>query len=174
MSPEPAPMQNERIVVLGKVRTAVGLAGWVKIQSHTQPPENILNFRTWQVCRAGAWMPMDVAERRAAGAEVQVRMEGCANRDAAELLRGLEVGVFRHELPAPEPGQYYLDDLLGFEVLASSGGRLGRLDHFLDTPAHPLMVIAGEAQTLVPMVKERVLGIDFDRRSITVDWELGW
>src|SRR5882672_8216124 len=95
----PSPVQpGERIVVLGKVRGPVGLTGWIKVQSHTQPPKNILSYRTWQVMKAGAWTPVTIAEGRAHGDSVQARVEGCQDRSAAELLHGAEIGVFRHEL----------------------------------------------------------------------------
>lgn len=168
------PAPPERIVVLGRVRGPVGLGGWVKVQSHTQPPENILAYRTWQIKVSGVWRPMTVAEGRGTHAMVQARMEGHVDRNAAEVLHGADIGVFRHELPEPVPGQYYLDDLLGLEVLTPAGEQLGRLDHFVDTPAHPLMVIQGKRQHLVPMVKERIVSVDFAKASMTVDWGLDW
>jgi 16S rRNA processing protein RimM len=165
---------GERIVVLGKFGAAVGLQGWIKIQSFTDPPENILAYRTWQIGKAGEWRPMKVAEGRGNGTVVQARIESCQGRAAAEQLRNLEIGVFRRELPDPAPGQYYLDDLLGLEALTPAGEVLGRLDHYLEMPAHPVMVIKGKQQHLVPMVKERILSVDFAKGSMTVDWGLDW
>lgn len=165
---------GERIVVLGKFGAAIGLAGWIRVQSYTDPPENILAYRTWQLRKGQEWRPIQVAERRGNGTVVQVRMEDCRDRAAAEQLRNLEIGVFRHELPQPAPGQYYLDDLLGMEVSTPAGEVLGRLDHYLEMPAHPIMVIKGTRQHLVPMVKERILSVDFAKGSITVDWGLDW
>lgn len=165
---------GERIVVLGKFGAAVGLAGWIKVQSYTDPPRNILAYRPWQLRRDGEWRPMTVAESRGSGTVVQVRMEDCGDRAAAEQLRNLEIGVFRRELPQTGPGRYYLDDLAGLEVLTPAGEVLGRLDHFLEMPAHPVMVIRGKRQHLVPMVKERILSVDFAKGSMTVDWGLDW
>lgn len=165
---------GERIVVLGKFGAAVGLTGWIKVQSYTDPPENILAYRTWQLRTGGDWRPMAVAESRGNGTVIQVRMQDCRDRAAAEGLRNLEIGVFRHELPEPAAGQYYLDDLLGLEAVTPAGEVLGRLDHYLHMPAHPVMVLKGRRQHLVPMVKERILSVDFAKGSMTVDWGLDW
>src|SRR5690348_18372710 len=113
-----------RVVVLGRVRTAVGLAGWVKVESYTDPPNNILKYRTWQLSSGTglrSWRAMKWAQQRWSGSELQVQMEGVTERNGAELLRNMEIGVMRGELPPPSPGEYYWDDLLGLTALNLEG-----------------------------------------------------
>lgn len=171
---------NERRVVLGKIRSAVGLAGWVKAESFTEPADNILRYRTWQLRTPTGWRPLRLQSSRWSGRELQVQFEGIADRDAAELLRNTEVSVFRHEMPPPPAGEYYREDLLGLYAVTPTGERLGQLDHYVDSPAHPFMVFLdqdeqqGRIENLVPLVKGRVLSVDFAQGTMVLDWTLDW
>ena len=166
----------ERRVVLGKIRTAVGLAGWVKVETYTDPADNILRYRTWQARTPQGWRELRLKNSRWSGQGLQVQLEGVADRNAAELLRNTEVSVFRHELPQPKPGEYYWDDLLGLAATTKTGESLGRLDHFLESPAHPYMVLKAVdgREHLVPLVKGRIVSVDFAAHTMVIDWTLDW
>ena len=79
----------------------------------------------------------------------------------------------------PAPGEYYLDDLPGLEVVTLGGRSLGRVSHLVDTPAHTLMVVVsapvGEddkpGETWVPVVRQHVRAVNLDAGQVTVDWE---
>ncbi|HEX2584159.1 MAG TPA: ribosome maturation factor RimM [Steroidobacteraceae bacterium] len=173
-----------RVVVLGKVRTAVGLAGWIKVETYTDPPDNILRYRTWQLgSGTGAnrsWRAAKRSQHRWSGSELQVLMEGVTERNGAELLRNMEIGVLRRELPTPKPGEYYWDDLLGLSAQSLKGEVLGQVDHYLDSPAHPYMVLRGvddagkAAEHFVPLVKGRIKEVNFEQRTVRLDWTLDW
>jgi len=173
-----------RVVVLGKIRTAVGLAGWVKVESYTDPPDNILRYRMWQLGSGSevnrSWRALKRAQHRWSGSELQVQMEGVTERNGAELLRNMDIGVLRRELPTPKPGEYYWDDLLGLTAQNLKGEVLGRVDHYVDSPAHPYMVLRGVDQAgkatehFVPLMKGRVKEVDFNQRTVQLDWRLDW
>jgi 16S rRNA processing protein RimM len=168
------------LVVLGRIRAAVGLAGWVKVESYTDPADNILKYRTWQLFGSTGAKPMRVKNSRWSGRELQIQFEGIADRDAADLLRSTEVAVFRHEMPSPAAGEYYREDLLGLVAVNAQGESLGQLDHYLDSPAHPFMVLVDQGpqqsrvENLVPLVKGRVLSVDFEQGRMVLDWTLNW
>ncbi|MFT3807331.1 ribosome maturation factor RimM [Arenimonas sp.] len=171
---------NQRRVTLGRIRSAVGLAGWVKVETFTDPAEGILRYRSWQLQTPQGWRVLRVQNSRWSGQGLQVQFEGIADRDAAELLRNTEVAVFRHEMPSPPAGEYYWDDLLGLTAYTPQGNCLGQLDHFLDSPAHPFMVLHAKdeqqarVEHLVPLVKGRILSVDFAQGRMVLDWTLDW
>lgn len=164
---------------MGKIRSAVGLAGWVKAESFTDPADNILKYRTWQLPTSTGWRQLRLKSSRWSGRELQVQFEGVADRDAAELLRNTEVWVFRHEMPPPPPGEYYREDLLGLMAFTPQGVQLGRLDHYVNSPAHAFMVLLdrneqGKVENLVPLTKGRVKSADFEKGTMVLDWTLDW
>jgi 16S rRNA processing protein RimM len=74
LSPEPG--TPDRWVVLGKIGAAFGVQGWVRITSYTDPPENILDYETWYVQRAGQWQAVEIEDGRMTAKGVQVKLAG--------------------------------------------------------------------------------------------------
>ena len=62
---------------------------------------------------------------RAAGKGAVARIEGVADRSAAEALRGSLVEVDRSALPALRDGEYYHSDLIGLRRRTRAGKAIG-------------------------------------------------
>jgi len=80
------------------------------------------------------------------------------------------VRVDRAQLPPAGPGEVYWHDLVGLEASTPEGVPLGRVVGILDLPAHPVLVIEGERERLVPLVRERVAGVDLGAGRLILDW----
>jgi 16S rRNA processing protein RimM len=165
---------SDRIVVLGRIAGTFGVKGWVKIKSYTEPLDNILDYDVLQLGRTGQWVAIRIQEGRVTDKGVLVKLEGLESPEEARLKVGLELGVWRSEMPAPAPGEYYWSDLEGLEAFCVSGERLGRIDHFRSTPAGTVVVIRGEQEHWVPFVKDRIVKVELDVGRIVVDWSPDW
>ncbi|HEX7113516.1 MAG TPA: ribosome maturation factor RimM [Steroidobacter sp.] len=164
----------ERRVVLGRIRGAFGVKGWVKVESYTDPPANILKYPTWQVGRAGAWEALELQAGRVTGKGVLAKLASIETPEDARLRIGAEVAVLRSELPPTAPGEFYWSDLEGLEAVSASGAPLGRVDHFRSMPAGTVIVVTGEREHWVPFVKERIVKVELDAGRIVLDWEPDW
>lgn len=159
-------------VVLGRIAGPFGVQGWLKVASFTDPPEQILDFPSWRAdAPGGAARELHVIEGRPHGKAFVVRLEEIGDRDAAIALGKPELWVDRQELPALKKGEYYRGDLVGLEVVNLAGERLGRVDHFLDFPANPVMVVVGERERWLPVGPGCLLRVDAQAKRITVDWD---
>jgi 16S rRNA processing protein RimM len=159
-------------VVLGRVRGPFGVKGWLKVESFTDPPAQILDFPCWRADAPGrAARELRPAEGRAHGKGFVVRLDGIDDRDAAVALGKPELWVERGELPALGPREHYRADLVGLEVVNQEGVCLGRVDHFVDLPANAVMVVVGERERWLPVGPGRLLRVDAAKRRITVDWD---
>ena len=160
-----------RNVKLGRVLGAHGVRGWLKVQSYTDPPENLLQHRQWILADAGGGQQAgQIAEAEFDGRWLRVRLEGIADRDAAELLRGRDIEVARSALPPTAPREYYRDDLIGCRVRNREGVELGSVSHFVEAPAAPVMVVTGEREHWIPAAPRHLLRVDLERGEIEVDW----
>jgi 16S rRNA processing protein RimM len=175
MPPAPSrePGREHERVVLGRIAGPFGVRGWVKVQSFTEPPEQILGFPCWRATLpAGGSRELRPLEGRRHGRGLVARIEGIDDRDAAIALSRPELWIERRELPALPSGEYYRADLVGLEVVNQEGLRLGRVDHFLDLPANPVMVVTGEREHWVPLVPRHLRKVDLERGRVVVDWDL--
>jgi 16S rRNA processing protein RimM len=159
-------------VTLGRIAGPFGVKGWVKVKSYTEPEEGILGYRAWQVSlpRGGARVLRPLEGRRH-GRMVVARLEGVEDRDAAAALAGHEVSVPRSELPPAGERQYYWADLVGLDVVTLQGEPLGRVDHFVETPGNPVMVVTGERERWLPLVPRHLKSVDLAARRVVVDWD---
>lgn len=164
------PEGDGSVVVLGRIGAPFGLQGWVKVNSYTAPPEGIVKYPSWELVRAGHAERRKVLDWKLAGGAVAVCLEGVGSREAARALTGSEVRVERSELPPTAPGEYYWHDLMGLEAANREGVPLGRVDGVLELPAHPVLVLNGDRERLVPLVRERLVDVDLEGGRLTLDW----
>jgi 16S rRNA processing protein RimM len=159
-------------VVLGRIAGPFGVRGWVKVKSYTEPAEGILGYRNWHVSVPGAGpRKLRPVEGRLHGDFVVVRLAGIDDREAAATLVHCEISVPRGDLPPTVERQYYMADLEGLEVLTTDGHVLGRLDHFVETGANPVMVVMGERERWLPLVPSCLKEVDLAAGRIVVDWD---
>jgi 16S rRNA processing protein RimM len=164
----------ERVVVLGRIGGAFGVKGWVKVTSYTDPPENILQYDGWLIGGQGGWQPIEIEDGRITGKGVLVKLAGVETPEEARLQTGVEIGVRRSSMPAPEPGEYYWSDLEGLEALTKDGLVLGRVDHFRTTPGGTVVVVQGEREHWIPFVKDRIVKVELEAGRIVLDWGVDW
>ena len=163
---------TSRPVVLGRIVGLFGVRGWVKVFSHTDPREAVLEHKSWLLNRNDSWQSVQVAEGKRQGKSVIARLSGIDDRDAAAALVGSDIGVPRDALPDAKPGEFYWVDLEGLRVVQNDGSDLGRVDYLLATGANDVLVVKGETERLIPFVMDEiVLDVDLGNGVITVDWE---
>jgi len=167
-------------LAVGRVAGPYGVKGWVRVTSYTDPPANVFAYAPWLLRDAAGHrseQQLELLEYKVHGKGWIVKLDGIADRDAAEKLKGLEIVIDRSRLPEPGEGQYYWADLIGLEASDQAGRLLGKVDHMLETGAADVMVIVGETgqRCLVPFVNGiTVTEVDLDAGSIRVDWDADW
>ena len=102
-----------------------------------------------------------------------VRLEGCADRDAAEALRGQALLVARAVAPELEADEWWAEDLEG--LIVHDGTRtVGTVRRLLALPSCEVLEVErseGGQPLLVPLVSDAVRVVDLERRRIDVDLE---
>jgi len=166
-------MNGERKrIVIGKVGGPFGIKGWVKLLSHTEPRDKIVEYRPWQLKLADGWREWQLAEGQAHGKGVIARLEGVTDRDQAAALMGAEIAVWRDQLGETKPGQYYWADLVGLEVQLAGGRSLGRVSGLMATGSNDVLVVKGERERLIPFIQGQVIKhVDLVTGVIQVEWD---
>jgi 16S rRNA processing protein RimM len=162
--------ESSALIELGVVGAPFGVRGWVKLRSHTDPPERLLEHRQLQLGSGGVWRTFKIESSGRSGGQLTVKLNGIEDRDQAQALRGALVCVPRSELPQRDERDFYRADLVGCEVVNLAGVRLGVVQHFVETPAHALMVVRGAQEFWVPAVPQHLRRVDLQARQVIVDW----
>lgn len=118
---------------IGRIGAPHGLTGEVRVALHFSGSEALFQAESvWLVRDTGA-REYAVVGVRPHGRAVLLLLDGIADRNAAETLRGARVEVERSLLPPLAAGEYYLVDLIGAEVFAPEG----RIGEVVGIATHP-------------------------------------
>lgn len=158
------------LVALGLVTAPFGVKGWVKVRSDTDPDERLFAYDSLCLRRRGICRSLRIESTGRSGGQLTAKFAGIDDRDAAAGLAGSELCVPRAALPPEGPGEYYRTDLIGCRVVDLAGRDLGVLDHFVESPAHPLMVVRGATELWIPAVPRHLRQVDLTQRRVLVDW----
>jgi len=161
-----------KLVTLGRVNGLLGVKGWLKIYSYTDPRDSIVGFSTWVLRTGDDEQTVELEDGRKHGRTVVVKLKAIDDRDQAEALVGADIAVERDALAPCDPGEYYWTDLEGSTVVTAQGESLGRLDHLFETGGHDVMVVIGDRRRLIPFVQEKVVReVRLEQHIIVVDWD---
>jgi 16S rRNA processing protein RimM len=125
------------------------------------------------VGRGGRERRLRLFEARAMGHRMVARFHGISSREAAQELVNGELRTEAGRLPDPGPGQAYTFQLLGLRMVDLQGRELGVVKEVLRTGAHPIYVVQGAREILVPSVGPIVKQVDFESGVITVELPAG-
>jgi 16S rRNA processing protein RimM len=158
-------------IELGRIGAPWGVKGWVHIDTYTDPPEGLLEYRQW-VLRLGTGerVTRRLAEGRPHSDRLVARLEGIEDRDRAAALTGAVIEVDRAELPPTGDREYYRADLIGLKVTNLESVGLGSVGYFADTPTGPMMVVQGEREYWVLATPKHLRKVDLAAGLILVDW----
>ena len=157
-------MSSDR-VLLGVVAAPHGVRGLVRIKSFTDDPMKVAAYGPLSD-EAGKKVYRVEALSAARGA-VLARIEGVADRTAAEALRGLRLYVERNALPDAGEREWYEADLIGLAAVGRDGRDWGKVVAFHDFGAGSMMEVSGGA--MLPFTDEAVPEIDVEGGKVVID-----
>jgi 16S rRNA processing protein RimM len=159
---------------MGRILGPFGIQGWVKLRTFTETPDGLADHASWWLRTKSGWRSAVLEDFKVRPAAVSAKLEGVDDRDAAELLRGIDVAVTREDLGEAESGEFYWVDLVGLAVVNLQDEALGQVEELLRTGGSDVLVVRGERERLIPFVADYVKSVDRKAGRITVDWEAGY
>jgi len=152
-------------VLLGVVAAPHGVRGLVRIKSFTEDPMAVAAYGP--LSDESGKKEYRVEALSAARGAVLARIEGVADRTAAEALRGLRLFVERQRLPHTGEREWYEADLIGLEAVGTDGRDWGKVIAFHDFGAGSVMEVSGGV--MLPFTDEAVPEIDVAGGKVLID-----
>jgi 16S rRNA processing protein RimM len=161
-------------LVVGRVVKAHGVTGEVVVEIRTDDPD--IRFAPGsslrgRPSRGGPESRYVVESSREHSGRLLVRLDGVADRNAADALRGILFLVDSEELPPIEdPDEFYDHQLEGLRVVTTTGTAIGSVAEVLHTAAGELLSVrTEEGEVLVPFVSAIVTSISLADKTIEID-----
>lgn len=160
---------KDDLVLLGRISGAHGIRGDVKITSFTAVPEDVASYG---LLTDGKGRSFTIERLRPLkGMGVAAQLQGIADRNAAEALKGVELYVERSKLPEPDEEEWYYSDLVGLAAVNADGETVGEVVAVQDFGAGDLLEIRrpGERHTLLlPFTKASVPVVDVKAGRVVI------
>lgn len=164
-------------IVVGRITTVHGVRGWLKIQTSTEPPENIFTYTPWWISTKEGWIALEFDEYRTTAKGLMVHLVGIDDRDEARQYCQHDIQVEKSQLPPLTDGEFYWHQLEGLVVNTVNGVRLGTVNCLMETGANDVLVVKGDAlsidgeERLIPYVSPFVTAVSLEQQTIQVDWD---
>ena len=106
---------------MGRLGSAYGLKGWMKVQSFASRPEDLFDYSPWYIRRRGEeWREVRVEEHAEHGSGFIAKLCGCSSPEEAKALTGKDSLVV---VDTSRPEQTQVPELL------TAGARVVVIDH---------------------------------------------
>ena len=157
-------MEKKAFIEAGRIINTHGVQGEVKIEVWLDSPQFFKSFRRLTIQGGDE---LRVLSARVHKDFVIARLEGVEDVNAAMALKNKTVSVRREDAKLPA-GAFFLQDILGAQVVDEDGNAVGELVDVLETPASRIYVVRGETEHLIPAVPEFVKKTDAEAGVVTV------
>jgi 16S rRNA processing protein RimM len=161
-------------LVVGRVVKAHGVTGEVVVEIRTDDPD--IRFAPGsslrgRPSRGGPESRYVVDSVRDHSGRLLMRLDGVADRNAAESLKGTLFIVDSTDLPPiDDPDEFYDHQLEGLQVVTTTGMPVGSVVEVLHTAAGELLSVRSEeGEVLVPFVSAIVTSVSLADRTVEID-----
>jgi 16S rRNA processing protein RimM len=156
-------------VCLGVIAGAHGVKGLVKVKPFTETPQGLAAYGPLSDEPGGRrWTVTFKGEQKGVAL---LALEGVADRNAAEALKGVRLYVERDRLPPADEDEVYHTDLIGLAAETRSGKSLGRVLAVHNFGAGDLIEVGEDKKRsqLYPFTREVVPELDLEGGRIVID-----
>ncbi|MCC6314337.1 MAG: 16S rRNA processing protein RimM [Thermomicrobiales bacterium] len=167
--PEPAARVEQVRLVVGVIVGAFGVHGEAKLRLTTDDPEHLKTIR--RIWIGDEPRPRKLLAMRFHAGQALVRISGVTTPEQVDALRGEPVRIAGADARPPEPGEYFLYQLIGLRAENEAGVPLGVLTDVMETGAHDVFVITPEGggpDLLLPNHPQYVLDVQPEAGRIVV------
>ncbi|HJX10044.1 MAG TPA: ribosome maturation factor RimM [Candidatus Binatia bacterium] len=161
---------TEQLVPVGGIVATHGLLGWLKVNPFNPETTVLTAGRQLIVEKEGQRTPHEIESSKQNKRQILIKLRGVDGIDNARKWVGATICVDPDVLEPLEPGQYYHYQVVGLEVYALSGERIGVITRVWSTPGGELYVVQGATKEfLIPAVKEIIEKVDFTAGRVIIN-----
>ena len=159
----------EPVVPLGEIVTTHGLHGWLKLNPFNAGTRVLTSGVEVVLEKSGERAFFHLEKSNPQRNQFLIKLQGIDSIEQATRVVGSTLLVGETSLEDLAPGEYYHYQVVGFEVFAATGDRIGTIASILSTPAGEIYVVQGpDKEHLIPAIKEFIDKVDFTAGRITI------
>lgn len=168
-------MNDDQLIIIGKIIKPHGVRGEMKIQLLTGEPRHFTpGNRLFIMGTAADEMPMEciVEDARPHKNGLLIFLDKIEDPDQAEKIRNRFLALPKSELTAPEEDEYFIFDLIGMSVSTTDGLFVGVLQDVLTQGPQDIYEIRhpeSKKINLVPSCRQFIKSVDVQGRKMIIE-----
>ncbi len=161
----------EDYLKVGIITSTHGVHGEVKVYPTT---DHIRRFKKLKDVlldtETGSFLPLKITGVKFFKQLVILKFEGYDNPDQIQKYKGKSLYVTRENAVSLGKDEYFIADLIGMEVFAGDGARIGVLKEVMQNIANDVYIIETEdgQEILLPAIKQCILSVDVEKMVMKV------
>lgn len=156
-------------IAVGYIRRAHGLRGDVIVRPQSDDPDRFVIGASF-VTDENPARTVTITEIREHKDGLLLLFAEVRNRNAADALRGVTLSIGKHERRNLDEDEYWPEDLIGLQVVATDGSALGTVEDVVTGTAQDRLVVTTTTGSVeVPFVAALVPEVDAAAGHIVVD-----
>jgi 16S rRNA processing protein RimM len=164
-------MRKDDCFYLGKIAKKFSFKGEVLIYLDTDEPEMYEDLESVFVEFNKNLVPFFIENAQLHKNDfLKVRFEDVDNEEKADELIGREVYLPLTMLPKLEGNKFYYHEVIGFDVIDTRLGNIGKIVAINDSAAQPLFEIDKDGiEILIPMIDDFIVEVNRDKKTVTLN-----
>ncbi|MEO7993180.1 MAG: ribosome maturation factor RimM [bacterium] len=163
-------MAPDDLIAIGQVLGAFGIHGEAKVRVYSDGPERFLTIKRVFLQPPNAPAREIKVERvKVHKGMALVHLAGYRTPESLQPLLRQDLYIQRSERQQLGDAEYYINDLIGFDVVATDGTALGKLTEVISTGANDVYEVNGpQGRVLFPAIADCIQSVDSATRVMTV------
>jgi 16S rRNA processing protein RimM len=160
----------EELIILGKVAGTHGIRGELRIACYSGQYDTLMGLRKLLLRGLkGELLEIPIDSVRLNTGKALVKLSQYDDINGVKHLVGMDLVVYRSQLPELEDDEFYWHDLIGLRVLTESGEELGRLAEIFSTGSNDVYVVRkGNREYMIPALEDVVKEINLAAGTMKV------
>ncbi|MGN0327345.1 MAG: ribosome maturation factor RimM [Lachnospira sp.] len=160
----------EDLLRVGVIVSTHGIKGEVKVFPTTDDPERFKVLKSCIIAGKKENINVTVTSVKFFKQYVILKFKEFNNINDIEIYTKCDLLVTRENAVECQPGEYFICDLIGLDVITDEGVRLGTLSDVLETGANNVYCVKSDTgkEYLIPVTDECILSHDLSNRTVTV------
>ncbi len=161
-------MEKDKSFKIGYVAKSHGLKGEVTLMLGPDCPD-LETVKSIFVEANGVLVPYFIESVSIRGTKAFIKLEEVSTPEKAESLKGSSIYLPKTERPKLERGEFYSDEVIGFEVSDAEAGLLGTVSDVLENgPMRYLALLHDGREIMIPVNGPFIKTINKTKKKIQV------
>ena len=105
---------DSEVITIGRLGSSYGVHGWLRVNSYTVPPENILTYEHWLILHARHWQSIEIEAKKQQGHLLLVKLQPALDREIARTYTNDLIGIHKNALPDIQQQADFCHDYIRF------------------------------------------------------------